>query len=65
MGRWFAGRFMKELGLVSCQQPTRRYRRDGHEHVATPDHFERHFAVTEPNQVWCGDVTLSGQVNDA
>ncbi len=25
MGRWLAGRFMKELGLVSCQQPTHRY----------------------------------------
>jgi len=22
MGRWLAGRLMKELGLVSCQQPT-------------------------------------------
>ncbi|SUL27918.1 IS911 ORF2 [Shigella sonnei] len=21
MGRWLAGRLMKELGLVSCQQP--------------------------------------------
>ncbi|ELJ19279.1 hypothetical protein WKI_04497, partial [Escherichia coli KTE166] len=25
MGRWLAGRLMKELGLVSCQQPTHRY----------------------------------------
>ncbi|OKU91167.1 transposase, partial [Escherichia coli] len=25
---------MKELGLVSCQQPTHRYKRGGHEHVA-------------------------------
>ncbi len=22
-----------------------------------PNHLERQFAVTEPNQVWCGDVT--------
>ncbi|STF41382.1 RNA-directed DNA polymerase [Escherichia coli] len=36
MGRWFAGRLMKELGLVSCQQPTHRYKRGGHEHVAIP-----------------------------
>ncbi|ULR30192.1 IS3 family transposase [Dickeya fangzhongdai] len=57
MGRWLAGRLMKELGLVSCQQPTHRYRRGGHEHVAIPNHLERQFAVTEPNQVWCGDVT--------
>lgn len=56
MGRWLAGRLMKELGLVSCQRPTHRYKRGGHEHVATPDHLERQFAVTEPNQLWCGDV---------
>ncbi|NJQ22355.1 IS3 family transposase [Pantoea sp. LS15] len=57
MGRWLAGRLMKELGLVSCQQPTHRYKRGGHEHVAIPNHLGRQFAVTEPNQVWCGDVT--------
>ncbi len=57
--RWDAGlpgRLMKELGLVSCQQPTHRYKRGGHEHVAIPNYLERQFAVTEPNQVWCGDV---------
>lgn len=57
MGRWLAGRLMKELGLVSCQQPTHRYKRGGHEHIDIPNHLERQFAVTEPNQVWCGDVT--------
>ncbi|MCC4040972.1 IS3 family transposase [Escherichia coli] len=57
MGRWLAGRLMKVLGLVSCQQPTHRYKRGGHEHVAIPNYLERQFAVTEPNQVWCGDVT--------
>ena len=49
MGRWLAGRLMKELGLVSCQQPTHRYKRGGHEHVAIPNHLERQFAVTEPD----------------
>ncbi len=43
MGRWLAGRLMKELGLVSCQQPTHRYKRGGHEHVAIPNHLERQF----------------------
>ncbi len=57
MGRWLAGRLMKELGRVSCQQPTHRYKRGGHEHVAIPNYLERQFAVSEPNQVWCGDVT--------
>ena len=59
MGRWLAGRLMKELGLVSCQQPTHRYKRGGHEHVAIPNYLERQFAVTKPNQVWGGDVTYS------
>ena len=59
MGSWLAGRLMKELGLVSCQQPAHRYRRGGHEHAAIPNHLERQFAVTEPNKVWCGDVTYS------
>ncbi|MEJ3388120.1 hypothetical protein WDK54_25520, partial [Escherichia coli] len=36
---------MKELGLVSCQQPTYRYKRGGHEHVAIPNYLERQFAV--------------------
>lgn len=57
MERWLAGRLMKELRLVSCQQPTHRYKRGSHEHVPIPNHLERQFAVTEPNQVWCGDVT--------
>lgn len=47
---------MKELGQVNGQQPTHRYKRGGHEHVAIPNYPERQFAVTEPNQVWCGDV---------
>lgn len=51
MRRWLAGRLMKELGLVSCQQPTHRYKRGGHEHIVIPNRLERQFAVTEPNQV--------------
>ncbi|WP_153043456.1 DDE-type integrase/transposase/recombinase, partial [Xenorhabdus innexi] len=27
------------------------------EQVDIPNHLDRQFAVTEPNQVWCGDVT--------
>ncbi len=57
MGRWLASRLMKELGLVSCQQPVHRYKRGGHEHIAIPNHLGRQFAVTVPDQVWCGDVT--------
>jgi Transposase and inactivated derivatives len=57
IGRRLVGRLMKELGLVSCQQPTYRYKRGSHEHVAIPNHLERQFAVTEPSQVWCGGAT--------
>ncbi|MBJ4262745.1 IS3 family transposase, partial [Salmonella enterica subsp. enterica serovar Typhimurium] len=34
-----------------------RYKRGCHEHIVIPNRLERQFAVTEPNQVWCGDVT--------
>lgn len=27
--------------------------------VYIPNHLDRQFAVTEPNQAWCGDVTYS------
>ncbi|ANI31848.1 transposase [Yersinia entomophaga] len=49
---------MKELGLVSCQQPVHQYKRGGHEHVTIPNHLERQFAVTEPNQVRRCDIYL-------
>ncbi|CDH18725.1 transposase (fragment) [Xenorhabdus bovienii str. kraussei Quebec] len=57
LGRWLAGKLMAELGLVSRQQPKHRYSRQEQEHVDIPNHLDRQFAVTEPNLVWCGDVT--------
>ena len=57
MGRWLAAKLMVELGLVSRQQPTHKYLRGSKEHVDIPNHLGRQFAVTEPNQVWCGDIT--------
>ncbi|CNC89047.1 Putative transposase [Yersinia frederiksenii] len=48
---------MKELNLISCQQPGHRYKKASKGHVEIPNYLERQFAVTEPNQVWCGDVT--------
>ncbi|MCE9688682.1 DDE-type integrase/transposase/recombinase, partial [Shewanella sp. AS16] len=44
-------------GLVSCQQPKHAYKKADREHVEIPNHLARQFQVTEPNQVWCGDVT--------
>ncbi len=57
LSRYRAGKIMKILGLVSCQQPQHKYRKAQQEHVTTPNLLERQFAVTAPNQVWCGDVT--------
>lgn len=59
LGRWLAGRLMKELGITSCQIPGHKYKRGGNEHVEIPNILARQFTVTEPDQVWCGDVTYS------
>lgn len=57
MGRWLASKLMKELDIASCQVPAHKYKRGGNEHVEIPNHLDRQFAVTAPDQVWCGDVT--------
>lgn len=43
--------------MVSCQPPKHAYKKAHQEHVAIPNLLDRQFAVTAPNQVWCGDVT--------
>ena len=55
LSRYRANRIMKLLGLVSCQIPKHAYKRGGNEHAAIPNHLDRQFVVTEPNQAWCGD----------
>jgi len=57
MSRYLAAKFMDKLGFVSCQQPSHAYKKSGREHVEIPNLLGRQFAVTQPNQVWCGDVT--------
>lgn len=57
MSRYLAGKLMKELGLTSCQQVKHRYKRGSKEYVDIPNLHDHEFAVTAPNQVWCGDVT--------
>ena len=57
LSRWRASNIMKELNIVSCQQPKYRYKKATKEHVDIPNHLDRQFTVTEPNQAWCGDVT--------
>jgi len=57
LSRYRAGRLMKALSLVSCQQPKHRYKRAAQEHLAIANKLDRQFDVSKPNQVWCGDVT--------
>lgn len=57
MSRYLAGKLMKEIGITSCQYVKHRYKRGTREHVDIPNLLGRQFAVTAPNQVWCGDVT--------
>ena len=39
-------KLMKELNLISCQQPGHRYKKASTEHVEIPNYLERQFAVT-------------------
>lgn len=58
LSRYRAGKFMKVLSLFSCQLPKHAYKKATQEHVAIPNLLDRQFAVTAPNQVWCGDVSF-------
>ena len=63
MGRWLAGRLMKELVLVSCQQPTQRW------NVAAMNTSLSQIILSDSSQsqgqIKCGAVTwrISEQVN--
>lgn len=57
LSRWWATTLMKALNIISCQQPGHRYKKASEEHIEIPNYLDRQFAVTEPNQARCGDVT--------
>ena len=57
LSRYRAGNLMKSCGLTSIQPPKHAYKQAHHEHVEIPNHLNREFDVTSPDQVWCGDVT--------
>jgi hypothetical protein len=48
---------LAQLNLTNCQLPGHSYKKVTREHVEIPNHLNRQFAVTEPNQVWCIDLT--------
>lgn len=58
LSRYRAGRLMKTMNLVSTQLPKHAYKKATQEHVAIPNLLDRQFAVSKPNQVWCGDVSF-------
>ncbi|UAN61437.1 IS3 family transposase [Serratia sp. JSRIV006] len=58
LSRYRASKIMKALGLSSCQPGKHAYRKSTQEHTSLPNILERQFAVTEPDQVWCGDITF-------
>ena len=57
IGRYKVRRLMKEAGLVSKQPGAHRYKVAKHERPDIPNHLNREFSVSAPNQVWCGDIT--------
>lgn len=57
MSRYRAGRLMKELKLSSGQPGQHKYKNAQQGHIYLPNLLERQFAVAEPEQVWCGDIT--------
>jgi len=59
LSRYRASNLMKKLNLVSCQLPKHAYKKAEKEHIEIPNTLNRQFAVTAPNQVWCGDVTYT------
>lgn len=57
VGRFLAGRLMREAGLVSTQRPRHRYKAGGQEAQVAPNHLNRAFCVEQANTVWTGDIT--------
>jgi len=50
LSRWRAKKLMKTLNIISCQQPSHRYKKASKEHIEIPYYLDRQFAITEPNQ---------------
>jgi putative transposase len=57
IGRFKVRRLMKEAGLVSKQPKPPAYKTAKVERPDIPNHLDRKFEVTQPNQRWCGDIT--------
>jgi len=58
VGRYKAGRLMREAGLVSKQPGRHRYRVVDRTSLCAANHLNRDFTVEKPDCVWCGDITF-------
>lgn len=57
IGRFKVRRLMREANLVSRQPRRAPYKPARQEKPDVPNRLDREFAVAQPNQVWCGDIT--------
>ncbi len=57
IGRFKVRRLMKEAGLESKQSGSHTYKVARSERPNIPNLLAREFAVQQPKQVWCGDIT--------
>lgn len=57
VGRYKAGRLMREANISSKQPHKHRYKIAEDESKIAPNLLKRAFTVEAPNKVWCGDVT--------
>jgi len=57
IGRFKVARLMEESGLISKQPGKHAYKQATVERSDVPNMLSREFAVSAPNQVWCGDIT--------
>ncbi|MGA4440454.1 MULTISPECIES: IS3 family transposase [Psychrobacter] len=57
MTRYLASKFMKGMGLMSCQLKTHKYKQADQEHKTHDNILDRNFSAEAPNQVWTDDVT--------
>ncbi len=57
MSRFVARKHMLDLELVSCQPSINKHKNTGAEHATVLNLLNRQFSPSQPNQVWCGDIT--------
>lgn len=57
IGRFKVRRLMAELGLISKQPGSHKYKQATVERLDIPNLLDREFDVEQPDQVWCGDIT--------